>query len=77
MTVDRVIDNIRVRSFVYDVNTGETVPFKLEMAKDIMKSVLRQMTTAELRAFPKAPQESKADCEVQITSSGKMTWRDL
>ncbi|HOV69031.1 MAG TPA: hypothetical protein PLZ84_01755 [Clostridia bacterium] len=64
------INGCTVTSYVYDTATGETVPFEPSMAKDVMFSLVKNLSIEDLKALPLAPKGTKIDYIVEIDENG-------
>lgn len=73
---DIIIDGIRCRSYIENLNTGEVKPFEPKDRMRVMKSIAAHMTPAELEALPKAPEGMKPDFTATIAPEGCVKVRD-
>lgn len=74
--MDEIIDGIHIKSYIKDLKTGTTLPYDGSMSKDVLKSLLNQLSPQEIEALPKAAPGAKSDFSVKITKDGKTQWND-
>lgn len=74
--MDGMINGIHVKSFSSKLNAEEAVPFS-DGKKEILKSLVLQMTVEELLALPSPPAKTPCDGELLLQKGEKKAWRNI